>query len=235
MSQRPTALGENGPVHDEIPDGMREDARETWPSQELIASWLGNELDFELRLGEHTPIPDDPEAAARARRFRDVLGLFCSGVTVITSISDGAPVGMTAQSFSSVSLEPPLVLFCPAKTSRAWPLIQRAGFFCVNILGAEQAEVSNTMATRGVDKFAALDWTPASTGAPLLAGVIGYVDCTVHQVIEAGDHYVVIGRVRDLGFGDAPDAGQGAAQDAAQNPGDPLLFYRGRYTKPESA
>ncbi len=209
-----------------IPDGMNEDARETWPSQELINSWLGNELDFELRLGEHTPIPDDPEAAARARRFRDVLGLFCSGVTVVTSVSDGKPVGMTCQSFSSVSLEPPLVMFSPAKTSRAWPLMQRAGFFCVNILAADQAELSNGMATKGDEKFSSVDWGTATTGAPVIDGVLGYIDCTVHQVIEAGDHYVVIGRVKELAFGDR-HSGESAA-------GDPLLFFSGRYTRPES-
>ena len=209
----------NGPVTEdhaqgEIPEGMRDDARETWPSQELIRSWLGNELDFEMRLGERTPIPDDPESAARARRFRDVLGLFASGVTVVTSMADGAPVGMTCQSFSSVSLEPPMVMFCPAKTSRAWPMMQRAGFFCVNILAGHQSEVSQAMATKGSDKFEGVDWRPASTGAPLLEGVLGYVDCTVHSVHEAGDHYVVLGRVKELGFGDD---------------GQPLLYYRGAY------
>jgi 3-hydroxy-9,10-secoandrosta-1,3,5(10)-triene-9,17-dione monooxygenase reductase component len=210
----------NGPVTKEtsggeIPEGMSEDARETWPSAELIRSWLGNELDFEMRLGEHTPIPDDPESAARARQFRDVLGLFASGVVVVTSISDGEPVGMTCQSFSSVSLEPPLVMFCPARTSRAWPRMQRAGFFCVNILATDQAEVSNAMATKGSDKYDGVGWRPAPTGAPLLDGVLGYVDCTVQAVHEAGDHYVVIGRVRELGFG---------GED-----GKPLLYYRGSY------
>jgi len=216
----------NGPVtgdisEGEIPEGMSEDARATWPSQELIRSWLGNELDFEMRLGEHTPIPDDPESAARARKFRDVLGLFASGVTVVTSMADGAPVGMTCQSFSSVSLEPPLVMFCPAKTSRAWPRMQRAGYFCVNFLAADQAEVSNAMATKGSDKYDGIGWRPATTGAPLLDGVLGYVDCTVHSVHEAGDHYVVLGRVKELGF--APDAFDG--DDDRQ----PLLYFRGSY------
>ncbi|HEX2895941.1 MAG TPA: flavin reductase family protein, partial [Marmoricola sp.] len=207
-----------GPVTKEssgqIPEGMSEDAAETWPSQELIRSWLGNELDFEMRLGEHTPIPDDPESAAKARRFRDVLGLFASGVTVVTSMSDGSPVGMTCQSFSSVSLEPPLVMFCPAKTSRAWPLMQRAGFFCVNFLAADQADVSQAMATKGSDKYDGIEWAPAPSGAPLIDGVIGFVDCTVHSVHEAGDHYVVLGRVGELGFA---------------GPGKPLLYYRGNY------
>ena len=203
-----------------VPEGMNPNARDTWPSEELIKSWLGNELDFELRLGEHTPIPDDPESAARARRFRDVLGLFASGVTVVTTMSEGEPVGMTCQSFSSVSLEPPLVMFSPAKTSRAWPRIQRAGYFCVNILSAEQAEVSNAMATKGSDKYDGIGWRPAATGAPLLDGVLGYVDCTVHSVHEAGDHYVVLGRVKELGFG--TDVVEGSGRK-------PLLYYRGSY------
>jgi 3-hydroxy-9,10-secoandrosta-1,3,5(10)-triene-9,17-dione monooxygenase reductase component len=215
----------NQGVTSEVPDGMNPNARETWPSQELIQSWLGNELDFELRLGEHTPIPDDPEAAARARQFRDVLGLFCSGVTVVTSISDGKPVGMTCQSFSSVSLEPPLVMFSPAKTSRAWPLMQRAGFFCVNILAADQSELSNGMATKGEDKYDGVGWTTATTGAPVIEGVLGYIDCTVQQVVEAGDHYIVIGRVKELSFGDH--------SDASVKP-DPLLFFQGRYTRPSA-
>jgi 3-hydroxy-9,10-secoandrosta-1,3,5(10)-triene-9,17-dione monooxygenase reductase component len=200
-----------------VPEGMNENARETWPSQELIKSWLGNELDFELRLGEHTP--------------------FCSGVTVITSMSEGQPVGMTCQSFSSVSLEPPLVMFSPAKTSRAWPLIQRAGFFCVNILASDQADLSNGMATKGDEKFKGVDWSTSTTGAPLLAGVLGYVDCTVHQVVEAGDHYVVIGRVKELAFGDGQrgDGQRGSdAGSAVLDPAvEPLLFFQGKYTKPE--
>ena len=106
---------------------------------------------------------------------------------------------MTCQSFSSVSLDPPLVLFIPAKTSRAWPLIQRSGKFCVNFLAADQAELSNTMASRGADKFADVKWTPSPrTGSPMLEGALAHVDCTIHAVHEAGDHYVVIGRVVDL-------------------------------------
>jgi 3-hydroxy-9,10-secoandrosta-1,3,5(10)-triene-9,17-dione monooxygenase reductase component len=135
-------------------------------------------------------------------------------------MSDGEPVGMTCQSYSSVSLEPPLVMFCPAKTSRAWPRMQRAGYFCVNFLAADQAEISTAMATKGSDKYDGIGWRPAPTGAPLLDGVLGHVDCTVHSVHEAGDHYVVIGRVKDLDFG----PGLPAADDRK-----PLLYYRGAY------
>ncbi|MEJ7832693.1 MAG: flavin reductase family protein [Nocardioides sp.] len=208
----------------DIPEGMSPDARETWPSPELVNSWLGDvDFDFEWRPGEHTTVPaDDPEAVAAARRFRDVLGSFASGVTVVTSMSAGAPVGMTCQSFSSVSLDPPLVLFVPAKTSRAWPLMQRSGKFCVNFLSADQAEVSNTMASRGSDKFAGVGWSASeATGSPLLDGALGYVDCSIHAVHEAGDHYVVIGRVLDL------------ALDRAGPEADPLLFFRGQYSTTE--
>lgn len=204
-----------GRVKHEIPDGMSPDARDTWPSRELIESWLGDGFDFQLRPGETVHV-DSEESAERARRFRDVLGRFASGVTVVTSISTDEPVGLTCQSFMSVSLDPPLVLFSPAKSSRAWPLIQRAGKFCVNFLAADQAELSNTMASRGIDKFAGVGWEPSpETGSPLLPGTLGYVDCAIHQVHEAGDHYVVIGRVLDLDLTDAP--------------GEPLLFFEGGY------
>lgn len=210
----------------EVPEGMRADARETWPSRQLIDSYLADGFDFEYRLGESTPLPvDDPEAAGRARTFRDVLGLFCTGVTVVTSIAAGKPVGMTCQSFSSVSLDPPLVLFCPAKTSRAWPQMQRSGFFCVNLLSVEQEHVSQGMATKGAEKYDGISWRPGRTGAPVLDGVLGFVDCTVEKVHEAGDHYIVVGRVQELSLGDGRDG---------MTPEVPLLFHRGAYTKPES-
>jgi 3-hydroxy-9,10-secoandrosta-1,3,5(10)-triene-9,17-dione monooxygenase reductase component len=186
----------------------------TWPPEELIGQFLGN-LDFHYRLGEDTPLPaDDPDALARARDFREVLGRFATGVTVVTSLSNGRPVGMTAQSFASVSLSPPMVLFCPAKTSRAWPLMAEAGFFCVNFLAEDQEELSVRMATKADEKFEGVAWSPSKSGAPLLDGVLGHVDCTVHAVHDAGDHYVVIARVQALELGDD---------------GAPLLYYKGGY------
>ncbi len=132
---------------------------------------------FEFRLGEDTPLPSgDPLTLADARHLRDVLGRFCTGVTVVTSMSDGEPVGMTCQSFSSVSLSPPLVLFCPAKASGTWPTIERAGFFCVNVLADGQQEISTRMATTGVARFDGIPWSQSGTGAPLLDGILGYVD-----------------------------------------------------------
>lgn len=185
-------------------------------SREFFDSWTGDEFDFEFRPGESSGVhAGDPAAVAAARRFRDVVGRFASGVTVVTATSEGKPVGLTCQSFASASLDPPLVLFCPAKTSRAWPLMQLAGTFCVNFLAGDQTDLSDTMASRGRDKFAGVEWRPSpATGSPVLAGVLGYVDCTIHAVHEAGDHYVVIGRVLDL-----------AATDAKE----PLLYFEGDY------
>ena len=131
---------------------------------------------------------------------------------------------MTCQSFSSsVSLDPPLVLFCPAKTSRAWPLMQRAGYFCVNLLADGQHELSNAMATKGTEKFDGVGWKPVEdrrAAARRRRSATSTARST--PVHEAGDHYVVIGRVQDLGPATAPGPEL-----------SPLLFHRGAYTQPE--
>jgi 3-hydroxy-9,10-secoandrosta-1,3,5(10)-triene-9,17-dione monooxygenase reductase component len=172
-----------------------------------------------LRRGADVAVHDDPEAKAAARLFRDVMGRFASGITVITTTSGGEPVGMTCQSFCSVSLDPPLVLFSPARSSRAWPLIQRSGRFAVNVLAGDQEEISNHMATRGIDKFEGIEWEPApETGSPLLAGALAHLDCTIHAVYEAGDHYVVLGRVKYL-----------TAESRSCDTVSPLLYFEGRY------
>lgn len=170
-------------------------------------------------LAEDLSSFDDLVTQQAARRFRDVLGHYASGVTVVTSVSDGEPVGMTCQSFASVSLEPPLVLFVPSHASRAWPLIRVAGHFCVNFLAHGQEALSDQFAGRlpqGPDgKYAGVDWVPApATGSPLLAGAHGYVDCTVHAVHGAGDHDIVVGRVHAMGHAEGTE---------------PLLYDRGRY------
>jgi 3-hydroxy-9,10-secoandrosta-1,3,5(10)-triene-9,17-dione monooxygenase reductase component len=182
-----------------------------WPGPAAV-----DDQDFEFRPGEVVGVQaEDPHAVTRDLLFRDVLGRFATGVTVVTGLLDGRPLGLTCQSFTSVSLDPPLVLFCPARTSRAWPLIQRSGHFCVNILAADQVEISRTMASRGTDKFAKVAWTPSEvTGSPVLAGTLGFVDATIVSVHEAGDHFVVVGRVLDLV----------AADDSR-----PLLYFRGGY------
>jgi len=147
--------------------------------------------------------------------FRRVLGHFCTGVTVITAVHDGAPVGFACQSFAALSLDPPLVLFCPAATSSSWAAIARAGSFCVNVLAEEQREVSRVFGRGGDHKFAGIPWTAGANGAPILPGVLTWLTGSVEAVHLAGDHYVVVGRVTELG---------------PCRPGGPLLFYRSRYS-----
>lgn len=147
--------------------------------------------------------------------FRQVLGQYPTGVTVITAMcADGQPNGMAVGSFTSVSLSPPLVAFFPDKSSTTWPKICPVGAFCVNVLGADQEDVCRLFATKGADRFAQLKWRPGQSGAPILEGAVAWIDCAIELVQDAGDHYIVIGRVRDLDLG---------AEEL------PLLFYRGGY------
>ena len=193
----------------EIPDGISPDAAQTWPPSELIESFLGS-FDFSA-LPDDERTPEDQEAA---RQFRTVLGRFASGVTIVTCATLDGPIGMTCQSFSSVSLKPPLVLIVLAKTSRTWPLMRKAGHFAINLLASSQEQLSNQFATSGADKFAGVVSTPGINGDPHLAGSLGHIDCTVHAVHEAGDHYLVVGQVQQLVEGETEE---------------PLLFYRSSY------
>jgi flavin reductase (DIM6/NTAB) family NADH-FMN oxidoreductase RutF len=155
---------------------------------------------------------DDP--AVVGERMRSVWSNFCSGVTVVTAAGPGGPAGFTCQSFSSLSLEPPLVSFSTARTSTTWPRIRSLGVFCVNVLSQEHEEISSTFARSGTDKFAGVDWAPAPLGSPVLPGVLAWAECTLWAEYDGGDHIIVAGRVETLkGF---PG-------------GRPLIFYRGRY------
>ncbi len=157
-----------------------------------------------------------PRSEPEPGRFRQVLGHFCTGVTVITTADEHGPAGFACQAFAALSLAPPLVLFCPGRSSTTWPRIARSGFFCVNVLAAGQRDLARAFGVSGGDKFAGVPWSPAPSGAPVLAGVLTWAGCTVETVHEAGDHYLVVGRVTELG---------------ASRAGQPLLFYRGRYTR----
>lgn len=161
----------------------------------------------------HDDIESTAAASFDAARFREVLGHFCTGVTVVTSLDGDGPAGFTAQSFVSLSLDPPLVAVCPASGSATLPRIRAAGTFCVNVLTDDQEAVSRTFAGRGIDKFEGIGWRPAPSGAPVLDDVLAWVDCSVEVEHVVGDHVLVVGRVRDLGTGD----------------GRPLLFFRGGY------
>lgn len=146
--------------------------------------------------------------------FRHVLGHLPTGVTVITAIEDGAPVGMAVGTFSSLSLDPALVLFCPAKSSTTWPRIAKSGNFCANVLAAGHGHVSDQFARRTGDKFDGLGWYPAASGSPVLDDAVAWVDCTINGVHDGGDHVIVIGEVLDLAVGRGES---------------PLVFVRGNY------
>ncbi len=126
--------------------------------------------------------------------MRTVLGSFCSGLTVVTAIGD-EPLGFTCQSFASLSLEPPLVILCPARTSTTWPHIRDIGRFCVNMLADDQRHLSDRFARSGSGKYAGLSWTPGPSGASMLDGAIAWVDCTLWAEYSGGDHTVVVGEV----------------------------------------
>ncbi len=158
--------------------------------------------------------PADRVLAPDADSFRAVLGHFATGVTIVTAMDDGEPVGMAANSFTSVSLDPPLVLFCAAKTSTTWPRIRKARQFTVNILDEHQEELCRLFSQKGIDRFAAAGWRPSAAGSPVLHDVHAYVDCDMWAEYEGGDHVIVVGRVLELGV--TADAG-------------PLVFYRGTY------
>jgi 3-hydroxy-9,10-secoandrosta-1,3,5(10)-triene-9,17-dione monooxygenase reductase component len=154
------------------------------------------------------------------QRFRQALGHFATGVTVITGLAGAEPVGFACQAFAALSLDPPLVLCCPAKTSASWPRLAGTGRFCANVLSAEQRELARRFGVSGPDKFAGVGWSPDPFGLPVLTGVLTWASCAVETVHEAGDHYVVIASVAKLGDSTA---------------GNPLLFYRGRFTLSVSA
>jgi 3-hydroxy-9,10-secoandrosta-1,3,5(10)-triene-9,17-dione monooxygenase reductase component len=131
--------------------------------------------------------------------FRRVLGHFLTGVAVISAMDGEDPVGLTVGSFFSVSLDPPLVGFCAARSSKTWPAIKRFGHFCVNVLAADQEGVCRSFARTGTDKFQGIDWTLSGGGCPRLDGVLAWLDCDIEVVHGAGDHEICIGRVRALG------------------------------------
>ncbi|MBD3915057.1 flavin reductase [Nocardioides hwasunensis] len=160
--------------------------------------------------------PSAGEVDFDSAQFRKVLGRFPTGVVVVTAISaSGEPVGMTVGSFTSVSLDPPLVGFLPDRSSSSFPRIREASRFCVNVLSADQAPVCRQFAAKGADKFQGLGWTPGPrTGAPVLSGSVAWIECDLHSVTDAGDHYFVLGDVLGIGAGHEQL---------------PLLFFQGGY------
>jgi flavin reductase (DIM6/NTAB) family NADH-FMN oxidoreductase RutF len=162
------------------------------------------------------PSPTAANGHLDSRRFRQVLGRFATGVVAITALDaeSGEPCGLAANSFTSVSLEPPLVAFCVAHTSTSWPKVRGAKVLTVNVLAEHQQEVCTQMANRGGDKFAGLRWTGSPGGNPVLDGALAWIDCAVEAEHPAGDHVIVVARVLQLD---------------THAEGGPLLFFRGGY------
>jgi 3-hydroxy-9,10-secoandrosta-1,3,5(10)-triene-9,17-dione monooxygenase reductase component len=146
-------------------------------------------------------------------RFREALGHFATGITIVTATEEGEPVGFSCQSFAALSLDPPMVILAPARSSTSWPRIARAGAFCVNILAEHQEVLCRAFAVSGGDKFEGVEWKPGVTGAPLITGSLATIECTLGAIHDGGDHELVTGHVVGLEIGE----------------GSPLLFYRSGY------
>lgn len=154
-------------------------------------------------------------AAIDPMDYRTTLGTYPTGVVIIAGATTDGPVGVAIGSFTSVSLDPPLVGFLPGKSSTSWPRIEATGSFCVNILAADQLDVCRAFGSRDGTKFAAIEHRAGATGSPVIDGVLSYIDCTIHTVADAGDHWWVMGEVQAMSV-DRQDIG-------------PLLFSRGQY------
>jgi len=148
------------------------------------------------------------------RAFRDALARFATGVAFVTATPDGEPAGLIVNSLASVSLEPPLVSFCPARGSLTWRRMRRTGRFGVNVLARQHERFVASAAPPGTDRFAGLDWSPGEGGVPLVAGALAALECEIVAEHPAGDHTIVVGRVERMRVG----AGD-----------DPLVFYAGAF------
>lgn len=157
-----------------------------------------------------------PTSVIEPLNFREALGHYASGITVITSQVDGEPLGFTCQSFYSVSMSPPLVSFSVMANSYSYPKIRRAGRFAVNVLSGEQAHISNQFARQGGDKWQGVNWQTSPLGNPVIGGSLHWFDCEIHAEHAAGDHLIVIGEVKALNLQDAPAS-------------EPLLYFKGQY------
>jgi len=147
-------------------------------------------------------------------QFRQVLGHFATGVSVVAGFDGDQPVGLAIGSFFSISLDPPLIGFCAGKGSSTWPKLREAGKYCANILGDDQEATSRVFASKEVDKFSGLAWDHSPLGQPRLTGSLAWIDCELSSVHDAGDHEIAVGRVSGLGV---------------NHEGGPLIFFRGGY------
>lgn len=146
--------------------------------------------------------------------LRRILSHFCSGLTIVSTVVDDVPVGLTCQSFFSVSLEPPLVALSVGKSSTSFPAIRESEVFSVNVLAAHQRHISGAIGRRSADKWRDVDWSPGAYGQPILHGAIAWFECRLRDIHDAGDHEIVVAEVLDL------DCDESA---------EPLLFFRSEY------
>ncbi|MBS1844412.1 MAG: flavin reductase family protein [Actinobacteria bacterium] len=166
-----------------------------------------SEAESEPTFADHAEI--DP------RHFRDVLGHLPTGVTAVTAHGKDGPVGMAANSVTSVSLDPPLILLCPSKTSETWPLIREAQTFCVNVMAAHHADVTRQLASKDADRFAGISVKDRVAG-PALPDAVAWIECRLRDEHDAGDHTIVVAEVLAI---------EAASTEAAE----PLVFFRGIY------
>jgi 3-hydroxy-9,10-secoandrosta-1,3,5(10)-triene-9,17-dione monooxygenase reductase component len=146
--------------------------------------------------------------------FRHILGHYPTGVCAVTAMIDDKPVAMVVGSFTSVSLDPPLVAFFPDRNSTSWPKIEQARRFCVNVLAEHQEDVCRALASKTENKFETVPYRLSDAGMPIANGIVAWIDCDLHAVHEAGDHFIAIGRVHSLDI---------------EHPHRPLLFFQGGY------
>ena len=169
-------------------------------------------------IGRNDKTSEEPEvnqAAIDPASFRQVLGSYPTGVCIIAAVDpDREPTGLVVGTFTSVSLDPPLVGFLPDKSSSSWPKIEQSGHFCVNVLASDQQGVCRQMAAKGPEKFAGVDYMLSENRLPVIANSIACIECSIHSVTDAGDHYFVLGNVLNL---------------ETTRDEDPMLFHRGRY------
>jgi len=142
--------------------------------------------------------PTADVATPDARSFRDALARFATGVAFVTAAPDGEPAGLIVNSLTSVSLEPPLVSFCPSRSSLTWSRMRRSGHFGVNVLGRRHERFVRRAIPVGADRFAGLDWELGRGGSPLLTDALASLECEIVAEHPAGDHWIVVGRVDDL-------------------------------------
>lgn len=171
-----------------------------------------------MRAGmNETPVAREYRTGSDPRTLRDALGCFATGVTVVTCIDEGgSPVGLTANSFTSLSLDPPLLLVCVAKSAASAGPLSAAEHFAVNVLQTGQRPASITFSTRVEDRFGCTDWSEGEHGAPVLMDSLSVFECRRHAIHEGGDHFILVGEVVKATF----------------EPGlDPLLYFRGSYRR----